>query len=87
MSDRNDKLNVSAAFTAHFLFSHFNTTAVTHDTFVANAFILAAGALIVFCRTEDALAEQAVALWLVRTIVNGLRFSNLAETALEDFLR
>ena len=87
MSNRNDKLNMSAAFTAHFLFSYFDTTSVAHDAFVANTFVLAAGTFIVFCRTEDALAEQAVALGLVCTIVNGLRFGNLAETALEDFLR
>ena len=43
-------------------------------------------ALIVLGRTEDALAEQAVALWLIGAIVDGLGLENFTVGVLEDFL-
>ena len=72
MSNGNNKLNVTTTLTTHLLFGYLNTTTVAHDIAIAYAFILAAMALIVLNRTKDALAEQAVALWLIGTIVDGL---------------
>ena len=87
MCHRHDKLDVSATLTTHFLLGHLNTTTVAHYAFVAYALVLAAGALIVACRTEDALAEQSVALRLVGAVVDGLGLCHLTEGILENFLR
>ena len=84
MSHGNHQLDVSGTLTAHLLLGHLNTTAVADDALVTDTLVLAAGTLIVLGRTEDALAEQAVALRLVGTVVDGLGFGHLAETALED---
>ena len=82
-----DELDVSGTLTAHLLLGNLNTATVADDALVANTLVLAAGALIVLRRTKDTLTEQAVALWLIGTVVDGLRFGNLAEAALEDVLR
>ncbi len=86
MSHRHNKANVTHALAAHFLFCHFNGAAVANDTFVADALVLAAMALVVLHRAEDALAEQTVALGLVGTVVYGFRLKHLAAALLEDFL-
>ena len=87
MSYRNDELNMSGTLTTYLLLSDFNTTTVTDDAFIADALILTAGALIVFCRTEDSLAEQAIALRLVGTVVDGLGLGHLTIGVLLDRLR
>lgn len=87
MSHGHYKLDVAATLTTYLLLGHLYTTAVADDALVTDALVLAAGTLIVLRRTEDALAEQTVALGFVGTVVNGLRLGNLTETALEDFLR
>jgi hypothetical protein len=43
-----------------------------------HSFIFAAVAFIVFGRPEDLGAEEAVSLWLKSSVVNGLRFFDLA---------
>lgn len=84
---RHNKLDMSCTLTAYFLLSNFNTATVADDTLVPDALVLSAGALIVLCRTEDTLAEQTVALWLVGTVVDGLRFRNLTIGVLKNLLR
>ena len=69
---------MSGALTADFLFGHLNTATVANDAFIANALILSAMALIVLRRTEDALAEESVALGLVGAVVDGFGLQNLA---------
>src|SRR5690606_9806318 len=51
------------------------------------ALVLAAVALEVLHRPEDALAEEAVALGLVRAVVDRLGLDHLAMAALKDLLR
>ena len=87
MCHRNDKLDVSSALSSHLLLSHLNTATVAHYALVAYALILTAGTLIVLLGTKDALTEQTVTLGLVCTIIDGLRFCNLTERALQDLLR
>ena len=87
MGHGHDELDMAAALTAHFLLGHLDTTTVAHDAFIADTLILAAGALVVLRRTEDTLAEQAVALGLIGTVVDGLRLGNLAIAILQDLLR
>ena len=86
MSHRHHQLDVTHALAAHFLLGHFHTAAVAHDALVTDALVLAAMALIVLHRTENALAEEAVALGLVGAVVDGLRFQHLAARFLEYLL-
>ena len=67
--------------------SDLNTATVADDAFVADALVLTAGALIVFRRTEDSLAEQAVTLRLVGAVVDGLGLGHLTIGVLLDCLR
>ena len=87
MSHRHNELDMSCALSSHLFLSHLDTATVAHDALVSDTLVLTAGALVVLLWTEDALAEQTVALRLVGTIVDGLGFCHLAERALEDFLR
>ena len=81
-----NQFDVSAALTTYLLLSNLNTASVADDTLVTDTLVLAAGALVIACRAEDALAEQAVALWLVSTVVDGLRLCHLAIRIFQDFL-
>ena len=80
-----NKFDVTGTLTTHLLLCHLYTATVADDALIADALVLATGALIVLCRTEDALTEQTVTLRLVGTVVDGLGFGNLSEAALEDF--
>ena len=75
---RHDQRDVAHALAAHLLLGHLHAAAVADDALVADALVLAAMALVVLHRTEDALAEQTVALGLVGAVVNGLRLQHLA---------
>ena len=57
---------------------HLDAAAVADDAAVADPLVLAAMALPVLDRTEDALAEQAVPLRLERAVVDGLGLGDLA---------
>ena len=83
---RHHQLNMTSALTTNFLLGHLDTTTITNDAFIADALVFSAGTLIVLGRTEDALAEQAVALRLVSAVVDGFGLGDLAERAFEDFL-
>ena len=87
MSNRNNELDMSSTLTTYLFLRNLNTTTVTDDTFVTDALVLTAGALIVFRRTEDSLTEQAVALWLVGAVVDGLGLGHLTIGVLLDCLR
>ena len=86
MGNRHDELNVAATVATHFLLGNLYTATVADDALIANAFVLAAGTFIVSCGTEDALAEQTVALWLIRAIVDGLGLGDLTIRIFQDFL-
>src|SRR4029079_19129836 len=57
------------------------------DALVLHALVLAAQALVVLDRSEDARAEQAVALGLEGTVVDGLRLLDLAVGPGQNLLR
>ena len=80
------QFDMSGAFAAHLLLSDLDTATVAHDALVADSFVLAAAALIVACGTEDAFAEEALALGLVCTVIDGLGLGHLAVGVLKDFL-
>jgi hypothetical protein len=77
--DRNDQSDMSTALTAYLLFRNFDTASVTYYALVANALVLTAAALIVLGRAKDALAEEAVTLRLVRTVIDcfGLQYFSI----------
>ena len=86
MSNRYDKLNVTRAFTTNFLLCNLYTASVADDSLITDTLVLAAGAFIVLSRTKNTLAEQAITLRLICTIINGFRFSNLTIRIFQDLL-
>ena len=87
MRNRSCQLNVAHSFTANGSLRDFDAAAIADNTLIADLLVLAAGALPVLCRTEDALAEQTVTLRLLRTIVNRLRLLYFAIGPFPDFFR
>ena len=87
MGNGHHQLDVSAALTSHFFLSDLDAATVADDALVANALVLAASTLVVLRGTEDALAEQTVALRLIGTVVDGLRLGYFAKRVLKDFFR
>src|SRR5262249_25459449 len=61
-----------------------DATAVADHALVFHPAVLAAGALPVLLRPEDAFAEQAVFFGPVRAVVDGLRLLDLAEAPRAD---
>jgi hypothetical protein len=57
------------------------------DALVLHALVLAAKALVVLDRPEDARAEQAVTLRLERAVVDGFRLLDLAVGPRQNLLR
>ena len=86
MSHGHHQLDVAHALAAHLLLGNLNTATVAYDAFIADTLILSAMALVVLYRTEDAFAEQAVALGLVGAVVDSLGFEDLTARLLEDLL-
>ncbi len=66
------QLNVGHTLTAHLGQRNFNAALLTDNAAMLEALVLTAQALIVLDRAKDLGAEQAVALGLERTIVDGL---------------
>src|SRR5207245_787374 len=85
--DGRREVDVAHALAPHLLPRHLDATALADDALVADALVLAAVALPVLCRTEDALAEEAVALRLQRAVVDGLRLGDLPGRPVTDLLR
>src|SRR5262249_22644561 len=57
------------------------------DALVLHALVLAAQALVILDRPEDARAEQSIAFGLECAVVDGLRLLDLAVRPRQDFLR
>ena len=66
---------------------HFNAALLADDALVLHPLVLAAQALVVLDRPEDAGAEQPVTLRLEGAVVDRLRLLDLAEGPREDLLR
>src|SRR4051812_30465991 len=84
--DRRGQVDVAHPLTADLLPSHLDAAALADDPLVADALVLAAVALPVLRRTEDALAEKAVALGLERAVVDGLGLRYLARRPVANLL-
>ena len=87
VADRRGQLDVAHALAAHLGARDLDAALVADDALVADALVLAAGAFPVLLRTEDALAEQAVALGLERAVVDRLGLGDLAARPRPDLLR
>src|SRR5439155_15671234 len=70
--DRRGQVDVAHPLATDLLPGHLDAAALADDALVANALVLAAVALPVLRRAENALAEQAVALGLERALVDRL---------------
>jgi hypothetical protein len=81
------QLDVAHALAAHLGQRHFDAALLADDALVLHALVLAAQALVVLDRPEDAGAEQAVALGLEGAVVDRLRLLDLAEGPRQDLLR
>ena len=85
--DRRGERDVAHALAPHARQRHLDAALLADDALVLHALVLAAQALVVLDRPEDARAEQAVALRLERAVVDRLRLLDLAERPREDLLR
>src|SRR5213075_1192171 len=84
--DGRGQVDVAHALAAHLLPRHLDAAALADDALVADTLVLAAVALPVLGRTEDALAEEAVTLGLERAVIDGLRLRDLAGRPVADLL-
>ena len=77
VGDGSSELNMAHALTTHFGTGNFHAASFTDDALETDALVLTASTFPVPGRAENAFAEEAVLLWLQRTVVNGLRLLNL----------
>ena len=83
VDDRGGQLDVAHALAADAAVRDLDAAAVADHALVLHAAVLAAGALPVLLRAEDALAEQAVLFGAVGAVVDRLRLLDLAEATSE----
>src|SRR5579859_2465422 len=86
VSDRRGQLDMAHALAAHLGQGHFDAALLADDAAILHALVLAAQALVILDGPEDAGAEQAVALGLEGTIVDGFGLLDLAERPGADAL-
>ena len=87
VGDGRGELDVAHALAAHLGQRHLDAALLADQALVLHALVLAAQALVVLDRPEDARAEQAVALGLEGAVVDGLRLLDLAERPGTDIVR
>src|SRR4029077_18487836 len=87
MSDRRGKLDMAHALAPDLGERHLDAALLANDALVLHALVLAAQALIVLHRAEDARAEQPVALRLEGAVVDRLRLLDLPIGPGQNFLR
>src|ERR1700709_1410551 len=87
MRDRGGQFDMAHALAPDPAQRHFDRALLADDALVLHALILAAQALVILDRPEDARAEQAVALRLEGPVVNGLRLFDLAVGPGQNLLR
>ncbi len=86
VGDGRGQLDVSHALPAHPSPRDLHPALVAHHARELHALVLAARALVVLGGPEDAGAEQTVALWLERPVVDGLRLLHLAVRPVANLL-
>src|SRR4029453_19364210 len=79
VGDRGGQLDMAHALAANLGNGHLDAALFADDALVFHPLVLAAQALVILDRTEDARAEQAVALGLERTVIDRLGLLDLAE--------
>ena len=67
------------ALAAHFRHGDFDAALLADNTAELHAFVLTAQAFEVFDWAKDFGAEQAITLWLERTVVNGFWLFNFTK--------
>src|SRR5215470_8881224 len=87
MRDRRRELDMTHALAPHAAQGHLDRALLADDALVLHALVLAAQALIILDRAEDARAEQPVALRLEGAIVDGLRLFDFAVRPGQNLLR
>ena len=87
VADRAGQLDVAHPLTADLRAGDLDAALVADDALVADPLVLAAVALPVLRRTEDALVEETVLLRLERPVVDGLGLRDLALRPLPDLVR
>src|SRR5205823_9449926 len=78
VGDRRGELDVAHALAAHLGERHLDAALLAGDAAEFHALVLAAQALVILDRSENAGAEQPVALRLEGAVVDGLRLLDLA---------
>src|SRR5213075_2025556 len=87
VGDRRGQVHVAHPLAADLGARDLHAAALADDALVADPLVLAAVALPVLGRAEDALAEEPVLLGLQRAVVDGLRLGYLAGAPAADLLR
>ena len=77
MGDLYGQFDVTKTLSANLDLRDFDATTVAYYTSIADALVLAAVAVPVLDRTENALAEQPIALWFEGAIVDRLGLGDL----------
>src|SRR5215210_6397405 len=75
------------ALAPHAAERHLDRALLADDALVLHPLVLAAQALVVLDRPEDARAEQAVTLRLERAVIDGFRLFDLAVGPRQDLFR
>ncbi len=86
VGNRNAKLNMTHAFTAHYSAGNFNSALLASNALVANTAILLAGTLVVLNRTENAFIEEAVLFRTLGAVVDGFGLGDFAVRPLKNAL-
>src|SRR5215470_9393704 len=87
MRHRGREFDMAHALAPHPRQRHLDAALLADDALVLHALVLAAQALVVLDRPEDAGAEQPIAFGLERAVVDGLRLLDLTVGPRQDFLR
>ena len=81
------QFDMAHALTADFLKGNFNTTFLADNAAILHALIFTAEAFVIFDWSKDTRTEQAVALWLEGTVVDGFWLFDFAKRPRQDALR
>ena len=84
---RRSQFDMAHAFATDFRQRHFGTAFFADDAAVFHALVFTTQAFVILDRTENGGAEQAVALRLEGTIVDGFRFFDFTERPRADQVR
>src|SRR5690606_12618710 len=87
MGHGHHQVDVSHTVPTDLFLGNLHSTTVTDDAAVTDALVFATGTFVILYRTEYALAEQAITLGLVRSVVDGFRLQHLSTGFGQDGFR